>query len=436
MTERNARIAVAIMLFIYVVAMRTYDIATTFLMLGEQTRDWTIALGGITGLPLTGAPSTAGGRGLGPVYYWLLWIGRVTIGPFMDNLPHAGGVFVALLQSIADVWLFVALSRRIPWTLALAVCVLIASAPFDIALSSLIWNPPVAAAMIKMATAMALSLTPASPLWQVAVTAAFAWSAVQCHLSGIFVAAPLLAALAWTRRLKGAVTIAITVAVLQLPFLLALALDPSGPAGPTTAIASITNPQAFRPLLAFGSVTGITANLVYPLYDTFEYAIPVAAAALITVFAYRKDVVVIAVTAGAIVMATALFTTSTRAYDGYWFITLTTALTLSFGMAIAAIPSKTAVTWIGVVLLVFVAWRQPSRIDESKKYFKYPQYGTMVRASEDLIRKAPSVRDIRLTFEVHPTMDRFFIYRILGGEIAPAAMNTAVFNADGSVRLE
>jgi hypothetical protein len=146
--------------------------------------------------------------------------------------------------------------------------------------------------------------------------------------------------------------------------------------------------------------------------------------------------VVIAVTAGAIVMATALFTTSTRAYDGYWFITLTTALTLSFGMAIAAIPSKTAVTWIGVVLLVFVAWRQPSRIDESKKYFKYPQYGTMVRASEDLIRKAPSVRDIRLTFEVHPTMDRFFIYRILGGEIAPAAMNTAVFNADGSVRLE
>ena len=47
-------------------------------------------------------------------------------------------------------------------------------------------------------------------------------------------------------------------------------------------------------------------------------------------------------------MATLLFTTSTRSYDGYWFLTLTTALTLTFGMAIAAIPSQAAVKWIGV----------------------------------------------------------------------------------------
>ena len=195
MNERYARIAFAAAFFLYVLAIRTYDVASTFLMLGEQTRDWTIALGSITDLPLMGAPSTAGGRGLGPVYYWLLWIGRFTIGPFLDNLPHAGGITVALLQSAADVWLFVALSRRIHWALALALCLLIASAPFDIALSSLIWNPPVAAALVKMATAMALSLTPASSIWQVAATAMLAWMAVQCHLSALFVAAPLLAAL-------------------------------------------------------------------------------------------------------------------------------------------------------------------------------------------------------------------------------------------------
>ena len=35
-------------------------------------------------------------------------------------------------------------------------CLVIASAPFDIAISSVIWNPPVAAALVKMATAMAL----------------------------------------------------------------------------------------------------------------------------------------------------------------------------------------------------------------------------------------------------------------------------------------
>ena len=112
---RDAPLVALAAFFVYVLLMRTYDVAATFLMLGEQTRDWTIALGGITELPLTGAPSTAGGRGFGPVYYWLLWLGRVTIGPFMDNLPHAGGVTVALLQSIADVWLFIALSRRVHW---------------------------------------------------------------------------------------------------------------------------------------------------------------------------------------------------------------------------------------------------------------------------------------------------------------------------------
>src|SRR5215213_10814072 len=97
--NRRGVIAMACALFVYVLAMRTYDVATTFLMLGEQTRDWAVALGGITDLPLLGAPSTAGGRGLGPSYYWALWLGRVTIGPFLDNLPHAGGITVALLQS-------------------------------------------------------------------------------------------------------------------------------------------------------------------------------------------------------------------------------------------------------------------------------------------------------------------------------------------------
>src|SRR5688572_24614514 len=158
MPDRVAKTAVAAVFFAYVLYIRIYDVADTFLMLGEQTRDWTIALGGLTELPLTGAPSTAGGRGFGPVYYWILWLGRHLVGPFTDNLPHAGGITVALLQSIANTWLLVALWRRVHIALALAMALLIASAPFDVAISSVIWNPPVAAALVKMATAMALTL--------------------------------------------------------------------------------------------------------------------------------------------------------------------------------------------------------------------------------------------------------------------------------------
>jgi hypothetical protein len=212
--------------------------------------------------------------------------------------------------------------------------------------------------------------------------------------------------------------------------------EPAAPAGPASAIAGLTNPKVFRPWIAYGTVTGITGNLVMPVWGGLEYTVPVFIAALIVAIGYRKDLLVIATTAGAIVTATLLFTTSTRAYDGYWFIPLTAALTLLFGMAIAAIPSKAAVRWIGFAMLAMVIWRQPARIDDSKRFFKYPQYGTMVKASEDLIRKAPAVRDIKLNFDVHPTMDRFFVYRILGGQISPAAMNTAIFNADGTVLLQ
>jgi hypothetical protein len=447
MNERQTRIALACVFFVYILWMRTYDVASTFLMLGEQTRDWTVALGGLTDLPLVGAPSTAGGRGFGPSYYWLLWIGRMVIGPFMDNLPHAGGVTVALLQSIADTWLFVALSRRVHWGLALAICLLIASAPFDIAISSVIWNPPVAAALIKMSMASALLLTPASPRWHLAMTAALAWMAVQSHLSALFVAAPLLAALVCQsiveRSPNGRRTIVErtllvigVLVVLQIPFLISMLREPSAPAGPASAIAGLVNPKAFRPWFAYDSIVGITGNMVWPAPDAFKYSYPALLVALIVAIAYRKDLIVVAMTTGAIVTATLLFTTSTRSYDGYWFVPFTAALTLTFGMTLAAIPSKVAVKWIGFAVLAFVVWRQPLRIEDSKRFFKYPQYETMLRGSRQVIMQAPAVRDIRVTFEVHPTMDRQFIYKILGGRIDGSALYTAVINSDGSIRLE
>jgi hypothetical protein len=346
-------------------------------------------------------------------------------------------------------------------------CLLIASAPFDIAISSVIWNPPVSAALIKMATASALSISPPAPLrgshlrqgdggqagetgsngWGIALTAALAWMAVHAHLSAIFVAAPLLGAIVVqplverSPNMRSAVLtrawiVAAAVLILQIPLLISLLNEPEAAVGPTSALAGLTNPQAVRPWHAYDSVTGITGNLVMPMPDSFRFALPTLIAGAVMAFAYRRDLVVLGVSAGGVVVATLLFTTSTRNYDGYWFLTLTTALTLTFGMAIAALPSKTAVKWIGFGLLALVAWRQPARIADSTRFFKYPQYEPMVRASRSLIVQAPVVRDIAVTFDVHPTMDRHFIYRILGGRIDASALYRAIVDRDGSVRLE
>ena len=106
-------------------------------------------------------------------------------------------------------------------------------------------------------------------------------------------------------------------------------------------------------------------------------------------------------------------------------------------MAIAAIPSKTAVKWIGLALVLLVVAggnrrASPTRRGSSSIRSTAPCW----RASRQLIMQAPVLRDIRVTFEVHPTMDRHFIYRILGGRIDGSALYTAVVNGDGSVRLE
>ena len=447
MNERYARMALAAVFFLYVLLIRTYDVASTFLMLGEQTRDWTIALGGLSDLPLTGAPSTAGGRGFGPVYYWILWLGRHLVGPFTDNLPHAGGITVALLQSIADTWLLVVLWRRVHIALALAMCLLIASAPFDVAISSVIWNPPIAAALVKMATAMALSLGDAPARWKIAVTAMLAWMSVQAHSSGIFVAAPLLAALVLrplvdrtpnARRtiVERLVVIGGVILALQVPYFLALIRQPDAPLGPTAALANMANVSAFRIDRSFGTVVNITGELIVRQMDAWKFQIPTLIAAAIVLVRWRRDLVLLAVSVGAIAATTLLFATWTRSYDGYWFLTLTTAMTLTFGLAIAALRSPAAIKWISLALLAGVIAWLPFRLRESTVFFKYPQYRAMRLASRELAARATVLRDIRVTFEVHPTMDKYFMYKILGGRIDPAAPQTAFVKPDGTVHIQ
>ncbi len=440
----RARVAVAAAFFAYVVLIRTYDITNTFLMLGEQTRDWTIALGGWRDIPLTGTPSTAGGRGFGPVYYWILWLGRHLVGPFTSNLPHAGGITVALLQSAADTWLFIALWRRVHITLALAMCLFIASAPFDISISAVIWNPPVSAALVKMATALALGLGEKPSHARVAATAALAWLAVQAHLSAIFVGAPLLAALVaqplmsrqWRRARVLAALIVGVVLVLQIPYVISHIREPEAAIGPAGALNSMAQAESIQIVRSYRAVVNTTGELLVRRMDAWKFQLPVLAAALVVLIRWRKDLLLLAVSVGPIITATSLFATWTRPYDSYWFLTATTAMVITFGIAIAAVAPPAARRWTGAVLLAVVAVLQPTRIEQAKTFFSYPQYRAMRLGSIELARRAPALRDIRVNFAgAHPTMDKYFIYRILGGRIEPGAP-IAFIDEGGHVRVE
>lgn len=447
----RARVAVAAALFAYVVLIRTHDIANSFLMLGEQTRDWTIALGGWRDLPLVGAPSTAGGRGFGPAYYWILWLGRHLVGPFTSNLPHGGGIVVALLQSVADTWLFMVLARRVHIALALAMCLFIASAPFDISISGVIWNPPVAAALVKMATALALGLGDTPSRWQIAATAAVAWLAVQAHLSAVFVAAPIFAGLIaqpLIRRQPGRSfsegakcagqyggLVAAAVLVLQIPYAVSYLRAPESASGPTTALNSLAQARSFDVIKSYSAVVNGAGDLLVHKSDTWKFQLPILAAAIVILIRWRKDPIVLAVSLGPIVMAALLFANWTRAYDSYWFLTVTTAMVLTFGMAIAAIPSHSSAAFAAAAGLIIVLAMQQSRVVQAKEFFSYPPYREMRIGSTVLAATAPALRDIRVNFAgAHPTMDKYFIYKILGGRIEPGAP-IAYIDEGGDVRI-
>ena len=443
-TLPRARVAIAVALFVYVLIIRTYDLANSFLMIGEQVRDWKIALGSWTELPLTGAPSTAGGRGFGPIYYWLLWVGRVIVGPFTSNLPHGGGIWVALLQSAADAWLFLVLARRVHVILALAMLLFIASAPFDISISGVIWNPPVSAALVKMATALALSLGTTPPVWRVVATAAVAWLAVQAHLSAIFLAAPLMTALVvqplvnrqWRRAFTLAAGIAAMLLVLQIPYFIARITEPAAAAGPSAALNNMAQAESLQVTKSYGMVVNTTGELLVRQRDEWTFQWPFLVVALVVLARWRNDLPLLAVTVGPLAGATVLFSTWTRPYDSYWFLTATTAMVLTLGMALAALPSLAAIQWISVALLAGVLAWQPARIAASRDFFSYPQYRTMRIGSIELARRAPVLRDIRVNFAgVHPTMDKYIMYRTLGGRIEPGAP-IAFIDEGGLVRIE
>lgn len=438
------RLAIAVAFFAYALFIRTYDLTSTFLMLGDQIRDWTIALGSWRDLPLTGPPSVAGGRTLGPIYYWVLWTGRLIVGPFADNLPHAGGLIVSLLQTTADTCLLWVLMARLPIALALAASLLAVSAPFDVGLSATIWNPPVAAAIAKFAMALVLTLGKSPAWWRIALTAAVAWLALQAHSTGAFVALPILAALVamplverqWRRAGQVATLAAGTILLLQIPYFVAQVRAPEQSLAPTMVIESFTQASSIDVVKSYSAVTNTTGDLLVKQMETWRFHLPTLIVMAVVLVRWRKDIPLLAVSVGCLATAVALFSTWTRPYDSYWFTTLITPMALAYALAVAALPRARIVQATGVVLLAVVVWQQPARIEQSRQTFKLPEYRAMLLASRQLATEAPVLRDIRITFTVHPSMSKYFIYEILGGRIDRAAAQTAFIEADGSVRLE
>jgi hypothetical protein len=432
---------------VYTFTIRVWDIHRHFWMHGEQIRDWLIATGPMYELPLVGTPSTAGGTSLGPSYYWTLWGIAQVVGPWFDRLPHAGGIGLSLVQSLADVLLAYAIWRRLgSLVLALAVVLVAASSPHDLAISATIWNPVLAVAFAKMALALLLLYGQTTSSRAAAATAAVAWLAVQAHSGALFLAG---ACLLWfvvrelaAGRVRDAAATAfglqLVVLALQIPFLIHLLRRPAAGAAPTVILETLGQSGesgALNPLRSARAISAALDTLLASPWPFEWFGLLLAGCAGVVVVRRFREPDLIFATVVPVALAVAAFSTWTRPFDSYWFLPIVPSTVLLVALAVVSLPWARVAPVVAPVLLMLALVIQPARISRSHEFLRLPEYEALVRGSRQAAKYGAPLARINADF-LDPDIDREVLFRLLGGEIRRDAPLVATIDRDGTVRFD
>jgi hypothetical protein len=442
------RVSAYALIFALTLFIRVRGITTHFWMLWDQIRDWGIALGPFADLPLVGPPTHFRGFTIGPAFYWILWAIRITVGPWFDNLPHAGGIGQAILQSAADALLLAAVwkrTRSLP--IALLTVVLLATSAYDLALAPLVWNPVMGSILAKAATALILLDWHRGSLVRLAVVAAVAWSAVHAYTGAVFAAlgvfaamlAPFLVERKWGQAARAGVAITGVVALLQMPW--AVHRLSSADAAPVMGVVTGSLEQVFTGRAAprvDASVRGYVD--AFSFIQGFPNRLPAAGwmlliAAIVVVIRYRRDPTLLA----GLLMPQALAIVGYALFQGgldhYYYLSLMPAAVLTIVLAVTGLPdgwpftrSAVAALALGLVLIGL-----PGRLAYSSTLHKMPEYAPLVEGSRRAVRQRQPMRAIETEFTLPQPSDPTFVYRILGGRLDPASPWIARIRSTGDV---
>lgn len=429
----------------YLLAFRVHDISHSFPLLAEQERDWSIAQRVFADLPWVGPRSVTSGIDIGPVYYWFLWAGRVLLGPFFGFLPHTGGWAIAIFETLSDGVLLVALWCRLgSWGLAAAIVVFGATGALGASLSAVVWNPPVAEAFAKLATASVL-WPGASSVARSALTTVLAVCAVQCHVSSVSIAIPLVGWSLWAlgrARGLGAMATAALIGVLALapwgaPYMLRPDAAPAIPQGPgvSGSLADVVRDPVGRfRLLASADATAdaLEALLLVPFHGSWLRYLMVAGAVVLVV--RMRDGALLAASMGPLVTAVALFSLwQGRFGEVYWFLSLIPAAVVCLAAPVIVLTHRRRVWGVALLCLVTLAL-QPARAQTAWTVARQPAYGPIAIGVTTAAANARPVRAVQASFDLPTGMDPLFMFSLAGGRLDPAAPVALLIAPDGTIR--
>ena len=351
--ERWLPIALPVVVAVATFVVRTWGITRHSWVLGDQIRDWEIALGPFTQLPLVGPPTHVHGYTIGPAFYWVLWAIRVVFGPWFQNLPHAGGIGQAALQSAVDALLLIAVWKRTRsvW-IGLTTIVLVTMGAFDLAISALIWNPTVGSTLAKAATALILLDWHQRSAVRTGITAAIAWCAVHAYTGAVFVALGVFTALIVDPLRRGdrrtaarnAAIGAGVVALLQVPHLVHQLWNQAEDSGMTAVIGSLGDTIAGRtPIRLAESVRAYTFALEYLQLSPWHGGAilwAVAGCGAIVAVRYRRDPALLAVILLPQLAAVAGYAFWLGDLEAYYYVSLMPAAVLTIVLGVSAVVPR------------------------------------------------------------------------------------------------
>ena len=442
------RALVYVLTFALTLFIRVRGVSTHFWMLWDQIRDWGIALGPFTDLPLVGPPTHFRGFTIGPAFYWILWGIRVTIGPLFDNLPHAGGIGQAILQSAADALLLAAVWKRTKsLPIALLTVVLLATSAYDLALAPLVWNPVMGSILAKAATALILLDWHRGSLVRAAAIAAVAWSAVHSYTGAVFAAlgvfaamlTPLLIERRWHEALRRGAVIAGVVALLQAPWAVHRLSSPD--AAPVMGAVTGSLEQVFTGRAAPQAEVSVRGYVAaFSFIQGFPNSLPapgwmLLVAAVVTAIRYRRDPAMLAVVLLPQALAIIGYALFQGGLDHYYYLSLMPAAVLTIVLAITALPDRWLIARNAIAALALAGslTQLPGRFAYSAMMHKMPEYAPLVEGSRRAVRQRQPMRNIETEFTLPQPSDATFVYRILGGRIDPASPWIARIRSTGDV---
>lgn len=476
------RAVAAFLLFLGVLTLRVWGVSEHFWLLRDQTRDWAIVLSDFRDLPLVGPATHVDGYTIGPAFYWILWGLRHLFGPWFDDLPHAGGIGQAVLQTAVDAGLLLAIWKRTQsaW-IALATAILVMTSSYDLSLAQLVWNPTMGSTLAKLAMALVLSDWYRVSWWRAMVTVAVAWMAVHAYTGAIFVTASVCAIVVfepllprdprttlqaarpadsgwriagvspWCVMSRAGATLT-AIGLLQLPYLRYQLQNGFG----DRAMGAVTD--SVGTILSGGAAPRFAASFhgYFAALDLLQLRPGVtsgslwwlALAAPLVAVRYRRDpvfVVLCLLPQGLAIVGFAFFL---GALDHYYYLSLTTPAVLTVVAAVVSLlpaPAPTSSSTQlaprrfgahaagGLLLCLGVMALVPDRFRHAQMGNRMPEYGTIVRASRVLAHRGQPLYAIETGFPLPPTADPDIVFRILGGQFDAHSPWTAIIARDGTI---